>query len=117
MKKKPDLAAINAEIKRLEAEAAKLMGLRNSVRPQVIAAIKLYQFTAEELGLVAKGKPPKPAKPATDKNRLRGPQPMRYQDPGNPERQWSGTGKPPGWFKALIAGGVSKESLLIKTAG
>lgn len=43
----------------------------------------------------------------------RGPVPVKYRGP-NPGDTWSGRGRVPGWLKALIAQGHSKEEYLVR---
>lgn len=38
----------------------------------------------------------------------------KYRNPNDPSQQWSGRGKPPRWFQALIDTGMAKEHLLIR---
>lgn len=38
----------------------------------------------------------------------------KYRNPNESGQQWSGRGKPPRWFQALVDSGMAKEQLLIR---
>ncbi|MBU6260339.1 MAG: H-NS histone family protein, partial [Burkholderiales bacterium] len=42
------------------------------------------------------------------------PRAPKYANPQRPQETWVGVGKPPQWFRDLMAQGVSKDSLLIR---
>jgi len=118
----PTLAALNAQIAKLQAQAEVL---RTKETVEVVAriqeAIKHYGLTAADLGLG--GTKSKAAKAAgggaarKSKGKAVGKKPARkikFADgQGN---TWGGMGKRPDWFKAALAAGRKPEDLLAKTA-
>ncbi|SRR5690606_30984509 len=38
----------------------------------------------------------------------------KYRNPNDPSQVWSGRGKPPRWFKALVDSGMDRSDLLIR---
>lgn len=116
----PTLAALDAQIAKLQAQAE---ALRAKEVAEVVArireAIVHYGLTASDLGLGnAKAKAPKGAAVrATSKSRGKTPgkpaaRKIKYTDGqgGN----WSGVGKRPKWFKDALAAGKKPEDLLVK---
>ena len=119
----PTLAALNAQIAALQAQADVL---RKKEVAEVIAKVKdaiaHYGLTATDLGLSKAagivGKSPaavgsKPmkkrrnnaaAKPAV--------KPVKFKD--DKGHTWGGIGKRPDWFKAALAAGKTPEDLLAK---
>ena len=122
--KKPGstLAALNAQIEKLQAQAA---ALRAQEVPGVVArireAIVHYGLTAADLGLGStKTKVPKGAAvAATPKTKRKGKaaakKPVRtVKFTDGQGRTWSGVGKRPNWFKDALAAGRKPEDLLAK---
>jgi len=119
----PTLAALNAQIAALQAQAN---ALRKNEMAEVIAkakdAILHYGLTAADLGLskaagqlgkssaAVGGKPAQrrrkstPAKPAAKA--------VKFKD--DQGQTWGGIGKRPDWFKAALAAGKTPEDLLAK---
>jgi DNA-binding protein H-NS len=119
----PTLAALNAQIAALQAQAD---ALRKKEVAEVIAkmkdAILHYGLTAADLGFGKAagqvGKSPTPfggklakkerknaaAKPAAKK--------VKFKD--DQGRTWGGIGKRPDWFKAALAAGKTPEDLLAR---
>ena len=113
----PTLAALNAQIAALQAQAD---ALRDKEVAEVIAKVKdaivHYGLTAADLGFrkaagnVVGGKPAKNgresavAKPA--------PKAVKFED--DQGHTWGGIGKRPEWFKAALAAGKTPEDLLAK---
>lgn len=122
-KSAPTLAALNAQIASLQAQAD---ALRKREVAEVVAKIKdaivHYGLTAADLGLapVARKSAKAPAagggKPASKRRKKGGPKPsaraVKFKDDqGN---TWAGMGKRPAWFKAALASGKTPEDLLAK---
>ena len=119
----PTLAALNAQIAALQAQAD---SLRKKEVAEVVAKIKdaiaHYGLTAADLGLAtgARKNAKVPAaggdKPAGKQRKKAGPNPSartaKYKDDkGN---IWGGIGKRPDWFKVALAAGKTPEDLLAK---
>ncbi len=119
----PTLAALNAQIAALQAQAD---ALRKKEVAEVVAKIKdaidHYGLTAADLGLVtvarkyAKAAAASGGKPASKRRKKSGPKPsaraVKFRDDrGN---TWGGMGKRPAWFKAALAAGKTPEDLLAK---
>ncbi len=45
--------------------------------------------------------------------KVHGKLPMKYVNPDDANQKWSGKGKPPNWFKACLAKGLSRTDLEI----
>ncbi len=120
----PTLAALNAQIARLQAQAEVLRTKEVSeVVTRIREAIKHYKLTAADLGLGStKQKVPEDAGRASAKTakggKAAGKKPVRkikFADgQGN---TWGGMGKRPAWFKDALAAGKKPEDLLAKAAG
>ena len=119
----PTLAALNAQIASLQAQAD---ALRKKEVTEVVAKIKdaivHYGLTAADLGLAPtalnNAKAPKAggSKPAIKRQKKGGPTPsaraVKFKDDqGN---TWGGMGKRPAWFKAALMAGKTPEDLLAK---
>lgn len=120
----PTLAALNAQIAALQAQAD---ALRKKEVVEVIAKIKdaiaHYGLTAADLGfpMGTRKNAKLPAadgdKPASKRRKKAGPKPpartVKFKDDqGN---TWGGMGKRPAWFKAALASGKTPEELLAKS--
>ena len=120
----PTLAALNAQIAALQAQAD---ALRKKEIAEVVAKIKdaisHYGLTAADLGLATRARKNAklPAaggdKPASKRRKKAGPKPaartVKFKDDqGN---TWGGMGKRPAWFKAALASGKTPEELLAKS--
>jgi DNA-binding protein H-NS len=116
----PTLAALNAQIASLQAQAD---ALRKSQIAEVItqakAAISHYGLTAADLGLAkkpAKSTAPtsvgtkKPRKKAAKKAQGKAGTAIKYKDDAG--NTWVGMGKRPSWFKAALAAGKQPSDLL-----
>ena len=120
MPKSASLSQVNAQIERLQqqAEALKAKEL-TGVIARMKEAIKHYGITAADLGLsksrgakagaasnkvAVKGGRPRNARGGSGRAKFRGPE----------GQTWTGHGRAPSWFKDAIAGGATKESLLVK---
>ena len=100
------------EIQELEQQIAELQAKKQSILnskrklalEEARNSIRLYGFTAYELGLLgSKVKASALAKEA------------RYQNPDNPAETWhGGKGPKPKWVRALLDAGASLEEFLIK---
>ena len=119
----PTLAALNAQIAALQAQAD---ALRKKEVAEVVAKIKdaiaHYGLTAADLGLAsvarkhAKAAAASGGKPVSKRRKKGGPKPSARavkftDDRGN---TWGGMGKRPVWFKAALAAGKTPEDLLAK---
>lgn len=112
------LAAINAKIAALQAQAA---AIRRKEVGEVVArireAIAHYGLTASDLGLSEPAiKTARRAKATRKSHAVRAGikpvRPAKYKDAqGN---SWSGMGKRPTWFKEALAAGKSADELLVK---
>jgi DNA-binding protein H-NS len=122
-KSRPTLAALNAQIAALQAQADVL---RKKEVAEVISKVKdaiaHYGLTAADLGLSKAagnvGKSPaavgsKPMKKRR-KNAAAKPavKPVKFRD--DQGHTWGGIGKRPDWFKAALASGKTPEDLLAK---
>jgi DNA-binding protein H-NS len=121
----PTLAALNAQIAALQAQAD---ALRKKEVAEVVAKIKdaiaHYGLTAADLGLAtgARKNAKLPAaggdKPASKQRKKKaGPKPsartVKFKDDNG--NTWGGMGKRPAWFKAALASGKTPEELLAKS--
>lgn len=119
----PTLAALNAQIATLQAQAD---ALHRQEVAQVIAkmkdAIAHYGLTAADLGFGKApgkaGKAPaavggKPAKKVR-KNAAAKPAAKVVKFKDDQGNAWAGIGKRPAWFKAALAAGKTPEDLLAK---
>ena len=120
----PTLAALNAQIAALQAQAD---ALRKKEVAEVVAKIKdaiaHYGLTAADLGLAtgARRNAKLPAaggdKPASKQRKKAGPKPsartVKFKDDNG--NTWGGMGKRPAWFKAALASGRTPEELLAKS--
>lgn len=119
----PTLAALNAQIASLQAQAD---ALRKKEVAKIVAKIKdaivHYGLTAADLGLAQTARknakaPEAGGGKAAIKRRKKGrPKPsaraVKFKDDqGN---TWGGMGKRPAWFKAALASGKTPEDLLAK---
>jgi DNA-binding protein H-NS len=117
----PTLAALNAQIASLQAQAD---ALRKREVAEVVAGIKdaivRYGLTAADLGLAPTARSNTKApdsgggKSAIKRRKNAGPKPsaraVKFKDEqGN---TWGGMGKRPAWFKAALASGKTPEDLL-----
>ena len=117
-------AAIAAEIDRIQAKhdaacKADLARLKADLESQFTRVTALAAKVAKPAVVLAKIATPvaptqKTTKRAKAKKMSKGM--MRFRDPEHPERQWSGRGTNPGWYKAGIAAGRSKEYFAIPGA-
>jgi len=119
----PTLAALNAQIAALQAQAD---ALRKKEMAEVIAkargAIVRYGLTAADVGFgkaagnVGKSLAEVGGKPAKNgrKNAAAKPaaKPAKFRD--DQGHTWGGMGKRPDWFKAALAAGKTPEDLLAK---
>jgi len=119
----PTLAALNAQIAALQAQAD---ALRKKEVAEVIAKVKdaivHYGLTAADLGFgkasgsVGKSATPFGGKPAKKrrKNAAAKPsaKPAKFKD--DQGHTWGGIGKRPDWFKTALASGKTPEDLLAK---
>jgi DNA-binding protein H-NS len=116
---KKSLSQVTAQIKKLqkEADAIKAKEL-DGVIARIKEAIQHYGLTAADLGLTksraaesgaaskaaAKRGRPRKTREGSGVAKFRGPE----------GQTWTGHGRAPSWFKDAIAGGATKESLLVK---
>ena len=119
----PTLAALNAQIAALQAQAD---ALRKKEVAEVIAKVKdaivHYSLTASDLGFGKAagqvGKSPaavggKPAKKGRKNTRVKPfAKAVKFKD--DQGRTWGGIGKRPDWFKAALAAGKTPQDLLAK---
>ena len=118
----PTLAALNAQIAALQAQAD---ALRQKEVADVIAKVKdaivHYGLTAADLGFgkagqvgkspsAAGGKPAKKVRKST----LAKPPAKAVKFKDDQGHTWGGIGKRPDWFKAALAAGKTPEDLLAK---
>lgn len=92
-------ARIEAAIARREAEH------RQAAIAEVERVAGTFGFALSDLV----GEAPK----AKDAGKSRG-KPMKFADPQDPTRMWSGRGRQPAWFKDRLAEGFSREDLELK---
>ncbi len=119
----PTLAALNAQIASLQAQADVLRKKEvEEVITKIRDAVAHYNLTAADLGLSTRGRTNAKARPAgvgkAAGNRRRKGGPGRSatavkfkDDQGN---TWVGIGKRPAWFNAALASGKTPEDLLAK---
>ena len=101
-----EIQDLEQQIAELQAKKhAILAGQRKEALEATRANIRLYEFTALELGLTAAGG--KSKAPAVAKE-------ARYQNPNNPAETWhGGKGPKPKWVRALLEAGARLEDFLI----
>lgn len=84
-----------------------------SIREQIRAA----GYTLGELGLhsvqIRERKARRANGEAVARPSMAGQLQPKYRELGGGGRTWVGRGKPPGWFRAAIASGVTREQMLI----
>ena len=119
----PTLAALNAQIAALQAQAD---ALRKKDVAEVIAkmkdAIVRYGLTAADLGLSKAagqlGKSPAAVGGKPVKRRRKNAAPMpgakKVKFKNDQGQTWGGIGKRPDWFKAALAAGKTPEDLLAR---
>jgi DNA-binding protein H-NS len=116
----PTLAALNAQIARLQTQAEALRSKEvGAVVARMREAIAHYKLSAADLGFgAAKPKAQKTATPsATPKSKgkargRKGARSIKFTD--GQGRGWSGIGKRPNWFKDALAAGKKPEDLLAR---
>lgn len=101
-----EVQELEQQIAELQAKKqAILAGKRKEALEATRANVRLYEFTAQELGLTSGGKLKAPAVAKE----------ARYQNPNNPAETWhGGKGPKPKWVHALLEAGVRLEDFLIK---
>jgi DNA-binding protein H-NS len=98
-----ELEKIRNEIAKLQKKAEEIeIANRQPVLEEVKSKIKLYGFTAKELGISTKAKSTDGKKASTVA--------IKYRDGDN---TWTGRGRPPKWMEEKIAAGAKKEDFLI----
>lgn len=105
MSELPDsIAQIDAQLAELQHKRQSLLESQKSAkREEVKLAIKQFGFTAQELGLLVRGRTPTPKGEP------------RYANPARPEQTWAGgKGPRPLWVKAHLAKGGDLEDLKIQ---
>ncbi len=102
-----ELEQLHAQIAELTKKAEELaLAKRLPVLEEVKNKIKLYGFTAKELGLTVADKPTE--KNPEDKRSL--PVPIKYR---LGEEKWTGRGRKPKWLETYLANGGKLEELLV----
>ena len=99
------LAQLEQQIAQLQAKRQEILSEnRAHILDELRAAIRLYGFTAHELGLsgsAGKGKPPAARE-------------AKYANPKNPAQTWAGgKGKRPNWVREHLERGGKLEALLV----
>lgn len=80
----------------------------DSLRKRLLAEVAAEGFTVSEVFSPAKAISKKPSgKPAKA---------MKFRDPTDPSRTWSGHGRSPQWYRDVIASGKSPQTMLIVAA-
>lgn len=98
---------IQAQILELQKKAQEIaQAKRLPVLEDVKSKIKLYGFTAKELGFGSTDKPTE--KNPEDKRSL--PVPIKYR---LGEEKWTGRGRKPKWLETYLANGGELEELLV----
>lgn len=93
-----------SELKKLRKEVdAEIEGFAEKKRKEALAVLeeKAKEMGFTSLSAVTGKAVPKPALAP------------KYRDPKNPENTWTGRGRKPKWFTALVDAGVSIEELEI----
>ncbi len=99
-----ELEKIRNEIAKLQKKAEEIeIANRQPVLEEVKSKIKLYGFTAKELGVSTKDKSADGKKVSTVA--------IKYRDGDN---TWTGRGRPPKWMEEKIKAGESKDKYLVK---
>lgn len=84
------------------------------VRSKMAKLAKSEGYTMEELfgasAAASKSTRRKSTKTATTGRKV----PPKYRNPNNPDETWTGRGRSPLWFAALIESGKTREDLLIR---
>lgn len=104
-----ELEQLENQIAELQARKQTILdGQRKLVLDEMRNNIRLYGFTATELGLGGTKSAKAKSTASTDKQ-------ARYANPANPLQTWrGGKGPKPAWVKAQLAAGKSLENLRIK---
>lgn len=105
-----ELGALIASARKRQQQLAK-RSPASKVRAKLTRLAKAEGYTIEELfgpGGGATG-----TRGAARPARKLGKVPPKYRNPDNPEQTWTGRGKAPLWFAALIDSGKTREDLLI----
>ncbi|MDE2370263.1 MAG: H-NS histone family protein [Burkholderiales bacterium] len=97
------------EVKVLADGYAKKLQMSGFTIAEGIEALKPY-LPARSARSVARAPKAAAGEPAA----ATAPRAPKYANPQRPQETWVGVGKPPQWFRDLVAQGASKESLLIK---
>jgi DNA-binding protein H-NS len=123
---KSSLKEIEALMDRISKRKSALLHSRvESTRKKVVALVESMGLTLEDLFGAAPVKvatrSAAPSQPAIKKPASKAPAkshkaklPLKYSDPKDPSRGWSGHGKRPQWIVDAQQSGASLESLLIK---
>ncbi len=98
-----ELEMIKNQIAELEKKAKEIeIAKRQPVLDDVKNKIRLYGFTAKELGISTKEKSTDGKKASTV--------PIKYQFG---DKTWTGRGRAPKWMEEKIAAGAKKEDFLV----
>ena len=99
------LEQLEQQIAQLQAKRQEILNTKRSqVLDQLRAAIRLYGFSAHELGIGS----------ATGKSKS-APRDAKYANPQNPSQTWAGgKGKRPNWVRLHLEQGGKLEELLIR---
>ena len=100
---------LKADISRLredlESQLSRVTGLAAKVvKPAAVPVAKTAPVVAPQI------KTTKPKAKKSSKGVI------RFRDPANPEKTWTGRGTQPGWYKAGIAAGKTREHFAIPGA-
>lgn len=93
-----DLKALKKDVEKAISDFTKRK--RGEAMKEIQAVAKKHGLSMDEIvGGKAKGK----------KSKV----PAKYRNPANPEQEWSGRGRQPGWFKSALAAGKKPETMEI----
>jgi DNA-binding protein H-NS len=124
MSRTKSLQSLNAEIERLQHQAALLRAReKKPVLATIANAVHHYEITLQELSDAVRGAH-KSARTASGKSGARGPKPAvhpltgrkvpaKYKHPKTGQT-WSGRGSSPVWIREAEAAGAKREAFLIR---
>jgi DNA-binding protein H-NS len=104
------LKAVQAQIRKLEAQAEKLRQVEKPGIAQLKALVAKYKLKPADISLALKSDGRAASKHGVRKGATLKP---KYRNPANRKETWAGRGHRPKWFAALIAKGKKPEDMAI----
>lgn len=110
MARRMTVKAIQAQIRKLEAQKEKLEQMEKPGIAQLKALVAKYKLKPADISLALKSNGRAATKRGVRKGTTLKP---KYRNPANSKETWAGRGHRPKWFAALIAKGKKPEDLAI----